>query len=48
MPDIAAPKPDLGAKANKKKMKHFLSGILKGKSSTQILRESADKSLLQP
>ena len=44
---IAAPKPDPGAKATNK-LKHFLQGFLKGKSSAPKLRKSADKSLSQP
>jgi len=45
--DIAAPKPDPGAKATNK-LKHFLQGFLKGKPSAPKLRKSADKSLSQP
>ena len=47
--EIAAPKPDLDAKAEKKTiLKHFLKGSLKGKSLAPKLRKSADKSLSQP
>ena len=45
--EIAAPKPDLDAKAKKTIWKHFLKGILKGKSPPPILRKSRDKSLSQ-
>ena len=46
---IAAPKPNLSAKANKNTVaKHFLKGILKGKSPAPKLRKFADKSPLQP
>ena len=46
--EIAPPKPDLGAKAEKKILKHFWKGIFKGKSQAPKLRKSADKSLSQP
>ena len=46
--EIAPPKPDLGAKAKKKILKHFWKGIFKGKSPASKLRKSADKSLSQP
>ena len=47
--EIAAPKPDLDAKAKKKMiLKHFLKGFLKGKLLAPKLRKSADKSLSQP
>ena len=42
--EIAASKPDLGAK-EKKQMQHFLQGILKGKSLAPRLRKPAGKSL---
>ena len=46
---IAAPKPDLGAKAIKNViLKHFLKGLLKGKLLAPKLRKSAGKSLSQP
>ena len=45
---IAAPKPDLDAKAEKRTiLKHFLKGILKGKLLAPKLKKSADKSLSQ-
>ena len=46
--EIAAPKPDLDAKATKRRFKHFLKGILKGKLLAPKLRKSAAKSLSQP
>ena len=48
--EIAAPKPDLGAKAKKKTiLKHFLKGFFNGKSAAPKFRKSAaDKSLLEP
>ena len=47
--EIAAPKPDLDAKAKKKTiLKHFLKGFLKGKLLAPKWRKSADKSLSQP
>ena len=47
--EIAAPKPDLDAKAKKKTiLKHFLKGFLKRKSLVPKWRKSADKSLSQP
>ena len=47
--DIAAPKPDLDAKAEKKTvLMHFLQGFLEGKLLVPKLRKSADKSLSQP
>ena len=47
--EIAAPKPDLDARAKKKTiLKHFLKGFLKGKSLAPKWRKSADKSLSQP
>ena len=47
--EIAAPKPDLDAKAKKKTiLKHFLKGFLKRKSLAPKWRKSADKSLSQP
>ena len=47
--EIAAPKPDLDAKAKKKKiLKHFLKGFLKGKLLAPKSRKSADKSISQP
>jgi len=46
---IAAPKPDLDAKAKKKTiLNHFLKGLLKGKLLAPKMKKSADKSLLQP
>ena len=46
---IAASKPDLGAKENKNTIwKHFLKGIFKGTSPAPKLQKSADKSLSQP
>ena len=47
--EIAAPKPDLDARAKKKTiLKHFLKGFLEGKSLAPKWRKSADKSLSQP
>ena len=47
--EIAAPKSDLDAKADKKTiLKHFLKGILRGKLLAPKLRKSADNSLSQP
>ena len=47
--EIAARKLDLGAKAKKEKiLKHFLKGILKGKSPAPKFRKSTDKSPSQP
>jgi len=49
--EIAAPKLGLGLGTKAKKMtilKHFLKGILTGKSSAPKLRNSADRSLSQP
>ena len=50
--EIAAPKPDLDAKARKIRfwniLKHFLKRTLKGKSPAPKLRKSADKTLSQP
>ena len=47
--EIAAPKPDLDAKAKKKTiLKQFLKGIVEGKSPAPKLRKFADKSLSQP
>ena len=47
--EIAAPKPDLDARAKKKTiLKHFLQGFLKRKSLAPKWRKSADKSLSQP
>ena len=47
--EIAAPKPDLDARAKKKTiLKHFLKGFLKRKSLAPKWRKSADKSLSQP
>ena len=47
--EIAAPKPDLDARAKKKTiLKHFLKGFLEGKSLAPKSRKSADKSLSQP
>ena len=47
--EIAAPKPDLDAKAKKKTiLKHFLKSFLKRKSLAPKWRKSADKSLSQP
>ena len=47
--EIAAPKPDLDAKAKKKTiLKHLLKGFLKRKSLAPKWRKSADKSLSQP
>jgi len=44
--EIAAPKPDLDAKCDKKTiLKHFLKGFLKGKLLAPEGRKSADKSL---
>jgi len=41
---IAAPKPDLGAKAIKNViLKHFLKGLLKGKLLAPKLKKCADK-----
>ena len=40
---IAAPKPDLDAKAKKTILKHFLKGFLKGKLLAPKVRKSADK-----
>ena len=49
MSEIAAPKPDLDAKAEKKTiLKHFLKGFLKGKFLPWKLRKSTRKSLSQP
>ena len=49
VPEIAAPKPDLSAKAKKRRFwSTFLKGISKGKSPAPKLRKSADKSLTQP
>ena len=46
---IAAPKPDLDAKAKKKTiLKHFLKRIWKGKSLAPKSTKSANKSLSQP
>ena len=46
--EIAAPKPDLGAKAKKIDFEALLKGISQGKSQAPKLRKPADKSLLQP
>ena len=47
--EIAAPKPDLDAKAKKKTiLKHFLKGFLKGKLLAPKSGKFADKSLSQP
>ena len=47
--EIAAPKPDLDARAKKKTiLKHFLKGFLEWKSLAPKWRKSADKSLSQP
>ena len=47
--EIAAPKPDLDAKAKKKTIsKNFLKGFLKGQSPAPSLRKSRDNSLAQP
>ena len=47
--EIAAPKPDLDAKAKKRRFwRHFLKGFLKGKLLAPKWRKSADKSLSQP
>ena len=47
--EIAAPKPDLDAKAKKKTiLKHFLKGFCEGKSLAPKWKKSADKSLWQP
>jgi len=47
--EIAAPKPDPDAKAEKKTIpKHFLKGFFKGKLLAPKLRKFADKSLSQP
>jgi len=46
--EIAAPKPDLGARAKKDDFEALFKGILRGKSSAPKLRKSADKSLSQP
>ena len=46
--EIAVPKPDLDAKAEKKILKHFLNGLLQGKLLAPKLRKSANKSLSQP
>ena len=46
--EIAAPKPDLDAKATKRRFWSTLKGILKGKLLAPKLRKSADKSLSQP
>ena len=43
--EIAPPKLDLDAKAKNTILKHFLRGILKGKSPAPKLRNSRDKSL---
>ena len=46
---IAAPKPDLDAKAEKKTiLKHFLKGFLEGKSLAPKIAKICDKSLSQP
>ena len=45
---IAASKPDLGAKEKNTILKHFLKGNFKGKSPAPKLQKSADKSLSQP
>ena len=47
--EIAAPKPDLDARAKKKTiLKHFLKGFLERKSLAPKWRKSANKSLSQP
>ena len=48
--EIAAPKPDLDAKATKRRFwsTYFLKGILKGKLLAPKLRKSANNSLSQP
>ena len=47
--EIAGPKPDVDARAQKKTiLKHFLKGFLEGKSLAPKWRKSADKSLSQP
>ena len=46
--EIAAPKPDVNAKAKKTILKHFLKGFLKGKFLPWKLRKSTRKSLSQP
>ena len=46
--EIAAPKPDLHAKAKKTILKHFLRAIWKGKSPAPYLRKSHDKSPAHP
>ena len=47
--EIAAPKPDLDAKAKKKTiLKHFSKGLLKGKLLAPKLGKSADKWISQP
>ena len=46
--EIAAPKPDLDAKAKKERfwiLNHFWKGMSKGKAQAEKLRKSADKSL---
>ena len=46
--EIAAPKPDLDAKAIKDDFEAFSKGFLKGKLLEPKLNKSADKSLSQP
>ena len=49
--EIAAPQPDLDAKAGKRRfwiLKHFLKGFLKGTLLAPKLKKSADKWLSQP
>ena len=46
--EITAPKPELDATAKNAIFKHFLEGILEGKSPPEKLITSADKSLSQP
>ena len=46
--EIAGPKPDLDARAKKRRFEHFLKGFLEGKSLAPKWRKSADKSLSQP
>ena len=46
--EIAAPKPDPGAKAKKNILKHFWKGILQGKSLAPKWGKSAHKQLSQP
>ena len=46
--EIAGPKPDLDARAKKRRFEALLEGFLKGKSLAPKWRKFADKSLSQP